>query len=85
MADFRGTGTTEIAYTRAGVGYAAPLDGPETGLMRTADDGRGTVLPFGYSRSKPAPDVYARPRKAPLSTAGCGLVENRHSGTCQRE
>src|SRR5262249_7276161 len=34
-----------------GRAWALALDGPETSLLRTADDGRGTVLQFGYVRS----------------------------------
>jgi RHS repeat-associated protein len=51
IADLSGSGNTEVSYTKDGQGYAVALDGPETGLMATADDGRGTVLTFGYGRT----------------------------------
>jgi RHS repeat-associated protein len=48
-------GGTEVTFSKAGQGLVVALDGPETGLMAWADDGRGTVLSFTYGRAPPAP------------------------------
>jgi RHS repeat-associated protein len=60
-ADFSGSGNTELAYSTPGQGWSFALDGPETGLMATADDGRGTILAFDYTRARAAPGARGRP------------------------
>jgi RHS repeat-associated protein len=62
--DLAGTGETTVVYTRGAVGFTVVLAGAETGLMKSADDGRGTVLRFQYGRSRPVPG--ARDRQAVL-------------------
>jgi RHS repeat-associated protein len=66
IADLSGSGNTEIAYSKTSQGYAVALDGPETALMKSADDGKGTVLTFAYARAAPSPGV--RSRNAVVST-----------------
>jgi hypothetical protein len=39
---------------------AIDLTAAATGLLRSADDGKGTVLRFGYARAKPSPGVIRR-------------------------
>ncbi len=66
VADFRGSGNTEVAFASYGITHGVALDGPETGLMASADDGRGTVLRFQYGRGPSGPEVRQLP--AVLST-----------------
>jgi RHS repeat-associated protein len=58
VGDFSGSGNAEVSYTRQGQGWALTLEGPETGLLASADDGKGTVLWFEYGRASP----YAKGR-----------------------
>jgi RHS repeat-associated protein len=51
VADVRGTGNIELTFLKAGKAYAVALDAPGTGLLATADDGKGTVLAFEYARA----------------------------------
>jgi RHS repeat-associated protein len=55
IADLSGSGNTEISFTRLGLGYGVALDGPETGLLAGADDGRGAALAFAYARAAASP------------------------------
>ncbi|WP_152622431.1 polymorphic toxin-type HINT domain-containing protein [Archangium violaceum] len=61
VGDFRGSGNTEVAYAYYGLGYGVALEAPETGLMATADDGRGTLVRFTYARGPAGLDVRQRP------------------------
>ncbi|OJH38634.1 hypothetical protein BON30_20570 [Cystobacter ferrugineus] len=61
VADFRGSGNTEVAFAAQGIAHGVALDSPETGLMASADDGRGTVLHFRYGRGPSGPEVRQRP------------------------
>lgn len=65
MLDTQASGDTEVVFTKSRQGWAVKLDGPETGLMASADDGKGTVLSFAYARAASAPG--ARKRQAVLS------------------
>lgn len=65
IADLSGSGNTEIAYTTTTKAFAVELDGPEVALMKSADDGKGTVLRFEYARSRP--ERGARSRQAVLA------------------
>lgn len=65
VADLSGSGNTEVSYTKAFQAWKVELDGPETGLMAWADDGKGTVLAFEYGRAAPEPG--ARHRQAVLA------------------
>lgn len=60
VGDFSGSGNTELAYTQMGLAYAVSLDEAGTGLMESADDGKGSVLRFEYGRARPAPGVGRR-------------------------
>ncbi|WP_375742861.1 FG-GAP-like repeat-containing protein [Corallococcus interemptor] len=64
VADFSGSGNTEVSYARSGQGYTVALDGAETGLLKSSDDGRGTLLTFGYGR--PAAAAGERQRSSVL-------------------
>lgn len=54
VLDTSGSGNTEVAFSKSSQGFTVALDGPETGLMAWADDGRGTVLSFEYGRAAPS-------------------------------
>lgn len=60
VGDFQGSGGTQLTTLKWGQAYAAVLDTPGTGLMRSADDGRGSVLRFEYAWSQPAPGARQR-------------------------
>jgi len=59
--DLAGTGDTTLVYTRGTEGFTVVLAGPETGLLKSADDGRGTVLHFHYAHARPEPGERTRP------------------------
>jgi RHS repeat-associated protein len=61
VVDFAGTGDTEVAYVISNQAHSLALDAPQSALMRSADDGKGTVLGFEYGRGAPEPGVYGRP------------------------
>jgi RHS repeat-associated protein len=65
LADLAGTGDAELALVKSNHAYSMALAGPETGLLRSADDGKGNVLRFAYGRGPPSPG--ARHRQAVLS------------------
>ncbi|MCY1047263.1 N-acetylmuramoyl-L-alanine amidase [Corallococcus sp. bb12-1] len=60
VGDLTGTGGTHLTTVRLGQVYSTTLDAPGTGLMRSADDGKGTVLGFQYAWSPPAAGSYRR-------------------------
>jgi YD repeat-containing protein len=60
IATLDGSGNMAVTVTDTGKAYSVALDGPETGLMATADDGRGTVLSFGYARGPASPGIRHR-------------------------
>src|SRR5262249_11963527 len=66
LGDFAGSGDTEIAVVKGGHAYSLALAGAETGLLGSADDGKGTVLQFAYGRSPAVPGT--RNRQAVLSS-----------------
>ena len=65
VLDASGNGNTEITYVEGSAAYAIDLDAPGVGLLSSADDGRGTVVTFGYQRA-PA-DVGVRYRNSLLA------------------
>ena len=61
VGDLAGSGNTEIAIVRGGHAESVMLDTAGTGLLATADDGRGTVLHYSYARGPAAPGAVHRP------------------------
>jgi RHS repeat-associated protein len=59
--DLAGTGDTQLVYrgsdpaTGAPLAWGVVLDGPETSLLASADDGRGSSLAFAYARAPAEP------------------------------
>ncbi len=65
--DVPGSGNIELAYVGGdGHGYSVALSDAAAALMISADDGKGSVLTFGYGRAPAAPGVHQR--SALLST-----------------
>jgi YD repeat-containing protein len=60
IGGFDASGNTTVTVTDLGHAYSVALDGPETGLMAFADDGKGTVVRFGYARGPAEPGVRHR-------------------------
>lgn len=60
IGGFDASGNTTITVTDLGHAYSVALDGPETGLMAYADDGKGTVVRFGYARGPAEPGIRHR-------------------------
>jgi RHS repeat-associated protein len=60
LTDLAGSGNSEILVTAGDKALSLALDGPEVGLMASADDGRGTVLQFGYARAPAAAGIRQR-------------------------
>jgi RHS repeat-associated protein len=71
--DLAGTGNTELVYLYHSEGYAIALDDAGTGLLATADDGRGTRLQFSYARASAGEGIRYRPSVlAQLSVTSTG-------------
>jgi RHS repeat-associated protein len=66
MADVSGSGGAELALARNGQMWALALEQPGTGLLASADDGKGTTLRFGYARA--AAEAGARRRQVVLAS-----------------
>jgi YD repeat-containing protein len=66
IATLDGSGNMAVTVTNQGLAYSVALDGPGTGLMASADDGKGTVLSFEYTRGPASPGI--RQRYSLLST-----------------
>jgi RHS repeat-associated protein len=60
VADLTGSGEEELVFTTLDAAFAVRLTSPSTGLMRQADDGKGTRLTFAYRRAEPASGVARR-------------------------
>ncbi|SEL59920.1 RHS repeat-associated core domain-containing protein [Stigmatella aurantiaca] len=58
--DFSGSGNISLTVTKFGQAFSAALDRPETGLLASADDGKGTVLHFKYGRTPATPGARFR-------------------------
>jgi RHS repeat-associated protein len=65
LLDVQGSGNTELTYTKSGAAFAIALDGPETGLLASADDGKGNRLEISYGRGPATPG--GGPRQAVLA------------------
>jgi RHS repeat-associated protein len=79
VADLSGSGDTQLVYrgndptTGAPLAWGVVLDGPETGLLATADDGRGTALAFTYARAAPSPgEKHRHPVLSRLTVTSSG-------------
>src|SRR5437660_671352 len=66
FVDLAGSGNTEAVVERLGHASSIGLDTPGTGLLQSADDGKGTVLRFAYGRAPAA--AGERQRHALLSS-----------------
>lgn len=60
VADLSGSGNEEAVFMSDTAAMALELTSPAIGLLRSADDGRGTVLRFGYGRVAPAAGIRRR-------------------------
>ncbi|NOK18595.1 TreTu family toxin [Corallococcus carmarthensis] len=58
--DFEGTGNTELFFVENGFARSVALNRPGTGLLKSADDGKGTRLELTYARSPVALHQGAR-------------------------
>ncbi|NTX12264.1 hypothetical protein HUA76_15810 [Myxococcus sp. CA056] len=73
QGDFAGSGNTSLTVTKGSDAYSTSLDGPETGLLKSADDGKGTLLGFTYTRLPAAPGArFRQPVLASLTSASSG-------------
>ena len=90
FGDLLGSGNSEVAVTKPGcsgtcqVAYSLALDGPQVGLLASADDGKGTALHFTYARGPVA--VGTRHRQAvlqSLTVESSGRDPARYSYTYQ--
>jgi RHS repeat-associated protein len=62
VVDLTGSGNEEAVFLNLSGNHAMsiPLTSASTGLMRGADDGKGTQVSFGYARARPANGVARR-------------------------
>lgn len=60
IADVTGGGNIELLLVQGIQAKAIDLSTPATGLLVSADDGKGTVARFGYGRSAPTPGIRQR-------------------------
>ncbi|GHG73885.1 FG-GAP-like repeat-containing protein [Comamonas sp. JC664] len=84
VADLSGSGDVEVSYTRVEQlvtrAYRLAMDTPGTALLRTADDGKGTVLRFDYARSTATPGMRQRQSVlAALEVASSGHDVTRYT------
>ncbi|MGN6104310.1 MAG: RHS repeat-associated core domain-containing protein [Kofleriaceae bacterium] len=59
-ADVTGEGNVQVLFVQGAQAKAIDLSTPSTGLLVSADDGKGTVARFGYGRSAAAPGIRQR-------------------------
>ncbi len=77
VADLSASGNVEVVFVDGGKAKTIALSSPSTGLLLRADDGKGTVARFGYSRVKPVPGIiqrYSLLASLTLDSAGYGAV-----------
>lgn len=60
IADLAGTGNESAIFVNGDQVLALQLTSPSTGLLRSADDGKGTVVRFGYGRAFPVAGLAHR-------------------------
>ncbi len=77
FADLRGSGNPELVFVDGRHAKSIALATPSTGLLRRADDGKGTVIQLGYSRVRPEPGIthrYALLSSLTVASTGQGSV-----------
>ncbi|WP_437972808.1 RHS repeat-associated core domain-containing protein [Sorangium sp. So ce295] len=57
VVDLSGSGNEQIVMANGAHAEVLQLSRPSTGLLLSSDDGKGTVVHFGYGRVRPAPGV----------------------------
>jgi len=60
VADVTGSGNIGVLFVQGTLAKAIQLSAPATGLMVSADDGKGSVARFGYAHSEPRPGIEQR-------------------------
>jgi RHS repeat-associated protein len=60
VADLTASGNPQVVLVNGTKAMAIDLATPSTGLLRKADDGKGTIARFGYRRAKPEPGIVYR-------------------------
>jgi RHS repeat-associated protein len=76
VADLSGGGNAELTMAKDGHGWSLDLDEAGTGLLASADDGKGNVLHFAWTRSPAANDARRRqPVLASLTVDSTGIDE----------
>ena len=61
VGDLRGRGDVDLTFVGMDAAYAIALADPSTGLMTSADDGKGTRVSFDYERAAARPGIRQRP------------------------
>lgn len=57
VADLSGSGNEQVVMADGTQAKVLQLSRPSTGLLLQADDGKGTIIGFGYGRVRPVPGV----------------------------
>jgi RHS repeat-associated protein len=74
VADLAASGNVEVLIAYRNRAYSIAFDRPETGLLATADDGKGNVLTLTYGRAPASPGAGGRPAVlASLETRSTGV------------
>ncbi len=82
VADLAGTGNDAIVVVAGGRARSLDLTTASTGLLRSADDGMGTVLSFAYERTAPWPGAvrrYATLRALTVASSGYDPVTYQYA------
>jgi RHS repeat-associated protein len=77
FADLRGSGNAEVTFSDGTHAQSLALATPSTGLLRRADDGKGTLVELGYARIRPEPGIihrYSVLSRLSVNAAGRGTV-----------
>ncbi|HEY2513963.1 MAG TPA: FG-GAP-like repeat-containing protein, partial [Polyangiaceae bacterium] len=73
IATLDGTGNLAATVTEQGQAFSIPLDEPGTGLLSSADDGKGSRVDFTYARGPASPGIRHRcPLLASLTVTTSG-------------
>ncbi len=60
VGDLTASGNPEVLFVDGSHARTIALRGPSTGLLRRADDGKGTIIKLGYKRVRPEPGIIQR-------------------------